>query len=102
MIGAFLGVATVSQQNLPFLLAYPAVLLLMTVIGVMFYVTIFRPLQGHSPLTTIIGTVGIGIALQNVALLVWGPLPYRPNSPFPENTSLAGAVISEHLIFVIA
>jgi branched-chain amino acid transport system permease protein len=34
--------------------------------------------------------------------MVWGPLPYRPSSPFPANTTLAGAVISEHLIFVIA
>lgn len=102
MIGAFLGVSLVVQDHLSFAMAYPLVLLLMTIIGVMFYFAVFRPLQGHSPLTTIIGTVGIGIALQNVALLIWGPLPYRPPSPFPSNVTIAGAVISEHLVFVIA
>lgn len=102
MIGAFLGVAAVTQQGIPFIGAYPLVLLLMVILGVMFYIGVFRPLQGQSPLTTITGTVGIGIALQNVALMVWGPLPYRPASPFPANANLAGAVISQHLVFVIA
>jgi branched-chain amino acid transport system permease protein len=101
MMGAFLGVAAVSQQKLSFVAGYPLVLLAMALIGVVFYFAIFRPLQGHSPLTTIIGTVGIGIALQNIALVVWGPLPYRPPSPFPDNTTVAGAVISKHLIFVV-
>lgn len=103
MIGTFLGVTTVVQQQLPFVVAYPAAIAAMLVFGFVFYVLFFRPLQNRAAVTVIVGTVGIGIAMQNSALLIWGSLPFRPRSPFGDAAlSIGGAVLSLHALFIIA
>jgi branched-chain amino acid transport system permease protein len=103
MLGAFVAVTTVIQMSLPFVPAYALALLLMAVFGAIFYAIVFRPLQDRPAVTVIIGTVMIGIVIQNSALIGWGSVPFRPRSPFGRQVvEIFGAAISAHALFVIA
>jgi len=103
MVGCFFGVTTVMQVGLPIWPGYGAALALMLAFGLAFYALVYRPLQDASTVSVIIGTVGAGIVLQNLALLVWGSLPLRPVSPFGDaQLSLGGATLAMQSVFTIA
>jgi len=83
--------------------AYPAVIAAMALLGLLFFVAAYLPLRHRPVLTVIIGTVAVGILVQNVSLLVWGPLPIATASPVGNGTaSWAGLVVPYHALFVIA
>jgi branched-chain amino acid transport system permease protein len=103
MVGTFVAASAVIGTKLPLLPAYAGALVAMGLFGVAFFFSVFKPLQRHSIVTIIIGTVAIGILMQNVALVIWGPLPVRTPSPFGSaSVPLFGARISAHWLFVIA
>lgn len=82
--------------------AYPAVILAMALLGLLFFVGAYLPLRSRPVLTVIIGTVAVGILVQNVSLLVWGPLPIAAASPVGNGTlRWAGLVVPYHVLFVI-
>src|SRR4029079_15608095 len=83
----------------------PAYLLViggMAMIGLMFLIFVYLPLRRQSVLTIVIGTVGVGIFIQNVMLLIWGPLPKRVPSPMGGGAVTLGEVtLSMHVLYVI-
>jgi branched-chain amino acid transport system permease protein len=84
-------------------IAYPAVIIAMALLGLLFFVAAYLPLRNRPILTVIIGTVAVGILVQNVSLLVWGPLPIAAASPVGDSTvHWAGLVVPVHALFVIA
>lgn len=84
-------------------IAYPAVILASALLGLLFFVGAYLPLRSHPVLTVIIGTVAVGILVQNVSLLIWGPLPIAAASPVGNGTAhWAGLVLPYHALFVIA
>jgi branched-chain amino acid transport system permease protein len=107
-IGALLGASAVIFSGVHFAgahfaAAYAMVFAGMAVVGLLFFVGVFLPLRKQPALTVIIGTIAIGISIQNVAQLVWGPLPVSTKSPIGSGTvTLAGAVVSLHALYVIA
>ncbi len=102
-IGALIGVSALVFSGGNFLGAYALVFLGMAVVGLLFFVTVFMPLRKQPVLTIIIGTIAIGISIQNVAQLVWGPLPISTKSPVGTGTvNVLGAVVSLHALYVIA
>ncbi|SDV49493.1 branched-chain amino acid ABC transporter permease [Chitinasiproducens palmae] len=103
MLGTFIGVTTIVNAQLPAPIAYPLAIAAMAVFGVLFYFVIHLPLQKRPVVSVIIGTVAVGIALQNAALLIWGPWPSRIPSPFGDGTlSLGNSVVSVHALATIA
>jgi branched-chain amino acid transport system permease protein len=103
MLGCFMGVSTVMKLGLPIWPGYGLALVGMLAFGAAFYFLVYRPLQDGAAVSVIIGTVGIGIAMQNVALLVWDSLPLRPPSPFhAEPLAFGRSVLSWHWLFAIA
>jgi branched-chain amino acid transport system permease protein len=83
--------------------AYVVVILAMAALGLLFFVGAYLPLRSRPVLTIIIGTVAVGIVVQNVSLMVWGPLPIATPSPVGGGTlHLAGVVLPLHALFVIA
>jgi branched-chain amino acid transport system permease protein len=107
MVGALLGASTLAYSGShfggSFLAAYAMVLVGMTVIGLLFMAGVFMPLRRQPVLTIIIGTVAIGISIQNVAQLVWGPLPFATKSPAGTGTvHVLGALAPVHAVYVIA
>jgi len=102
VIGAFLGISGVASLSA----VVPGTLLAlaaMIALGIVFFFVVYRPLQ-HSPVVTVIvGTIAVGIIVQNIGLLIWGPLPQRLPSPFGvAPLSLGGVVVSAHILAVIA
>ena len=106
-IGALLGASAVAwtSTHVP-AIAMPGAYLLvfagMAVVGLLFFAGVFMPLRKQPVLTVIIGTVAIGISIQNVAQLVWGPLPIGTRSPVgAASVALLGATVSLHALYTI-
>lgn len=102
-VGALVGGSAVAftGQNMP--LAYLGTFGIMVVVALLFLAFVYMPLRKQPILTIVIGTVGAGILIQNVALMIWGPLPMRTVSPVGNQSMLIGGVsISMHLLYVIA
>jgi branched-chain amino acid transport system permease protein len=102
MLGTFAGVATLNDAGWPLPVGYAGALVAMGLFGLLFYAAVYLPLR-HSPVVTIIiGTVAIGITLQNAALLTFGSWPFRLVSPFEGMmVEVGGAQIPVHAIAVV-
>jgi branched-chain amino acid transport system permease protein len=101
MFGAYVGVTLVSA-GLPMGLALAAAVPACAVLGLAFQLVVFRPLEGRHFLSVVIATIGVGIAMQNAATLVWGPYalsmpPFFGSQPL----SVAGiAIAPQHLLIM--
>ncbi len=103
MVGAYMGVATMVQADLPAWLAYPATLIAMAVIGVVFMLVAYYPLRGKPYYVLILTTIAMGIVLENLALIIWGPLPQGVPSPFGSaQWQFSGVTVSLKVLFVFA
>ena len=105
-VGALLGASALAYSQVhfggSFAMSYAMVFGGMAIVGLLFFVGVFMPLRKQPVLTIIIGTVAIGISIQNVAQLVWGALPIATKSPLGTSTvQVAGAVVSLHALYVI-
>jgi branched-chain amino acid transport system permease protein len=87
MLGAFIGLTAISVFHLPFLAVFVVALILTGFFGVFMERFMLRPmLDRKAPLLNLlIATLGISIALQAVAIIVWGrePVPYPEISSSP-------------------
>jgi len=102
MLGTFFGVSTIIHAQWPIAAAYPIAIAMMVAFGVLFYAMVHLPLQNRPVVSVIIGTVAVGIAMQNGALLIWDAWPFRLPSPFGDGTvSVGGAVITVHALATI-
>lgn len=101
--GALIGLSAAAFTHQNAWAAYPLVLLGMGLVGIVFLIAVYLPLRRSSVLTIVIGTVGVGIFIQNVMLLTWGPLPMSAKSPMGGGAvTVLGASVSLHVLFVIA
>ena len=102
VIGAFFGltgIALLGQAPVP---GYLFALLSMMGLGVAFFFFVYRPLQNSPIVTIIVGTIAVGIVIQNLVLITWGPLPQRLASPFGvEPFAFGSLVVSTHVLAVI-
>lgn len=102
-VGALLGASALVFTGTSFVGAYALVFLGMAVLGLLFFMGVFMPLRRQPAVTIIIGTVAIGISIQNVAQLVWGSQPIATRSPVGTDTlNVMGTVIALHSLYVIA
>jgi branched-chain amino acid transport system permease protein len=103
MVGAFFGLTALVQAELPVWLAYPLVLVGMALIGLVFMLVSYYPLRGKPFYLIILTTIAMGIVLENLALIIWGPLPQAVPSPFGSTAWQIGHVtVSLHVLFVFA
>jgi branched-chain amino acid transport system permease protein len=103
MIGAFLAVTTVVQQDWSPALAYPVTLAAMAVIGLLFMLITYAPLRGLPAPLVILTTSAMGIVIENLALIIWGPLPQSLPTPLAvPPLRVAGVVLSAHVLFIFA
>lgn len=102
-VGALIGASALVFTGTSFAGAYALVFLGMAVVGLLFFMGVFMPLRRQPAVTIIIGTVAIGISIQNVAQLVWGSQPIGARSPVGSATiDLFGVVVPLHSLYVIA
>ncbi|MBL8645302.1 MAG: ABC transporter substrate-binding protein [Rhodospirillaceae bacterium] len=102
VIGAFLGISGIAALGA----TVPGTMLALAAmigLGILFFFVVYRPLQTSPVVTVIVGTIAVGIIVQNIGLLIWGPLPQRLPSPFGVTPiSVSGIVVSAHIVAVIA
>ena len=101
MIGAFLAVTTVVDAELSPPLAYGATLAAMAIIGLVFMVITYAPLRGLPAPLVILTTSAMGLVIENLALIIWGPLPRSLPTPLRiPPLRLEGVIVSGHVIFI--
>ncbi|RDV02005.1 branched-chain amino acid ABC transporter permease [Undibacter mobilis] len=100
MVGAVVGASFAAIGSLGVGGIYTATLVSMAAMGIVFAITAYWPLQSRSISTVVIGTIAVGIFLQNVALMGFGPLPAKGFSPVGEGIlNISGIVVPTHSIF---
>lgn len=103
MLGAFLGFTTMSQMALPIWLAYLISFAAMAIIGIIFMLVAYYPLRGKPFYLVILTTIAVGIVLENLVLIFFGPLPQSVPSPFGSSQiELGPVVITSHVLFIFA
>lgn len=101
MVGAFLGVTTIVQQEWPPYVAYPVTLAAMAVIGIVFMLVTYAPLRGLPAPLVILTTSAMGIVIENLALIIWGPLPQSVPTPLAvPPLRFAGVILPAHIMFI--
>jgi branched-chain amino acid transport system permease protein len=103
MVGAFIGVTGAVANELPIGVAWAITVVAMGLIGIVFMVLVYFPLRGRPAFLVILTTIAMGIVLENLALIIWGPLPVSLPSPVRgPPLRFAGVVISMHQLFIFA
>src|SRR5438034_7893394 len=74
MIGAYVTVTFFLTARLPFGLSLLLAIVLTGALGLVIE-RILRPLESRDLNLMLIGTIGFGIVLQSVAILIWGTMP---------------------------
>jgi len=102
MLGALIMVTLTSALHLPMPIAFISAVALVTVIGMVFDLSIIRPAKKASPVTLIIITIGASIFIRGVSMLIWGKDPY----PLPSFSGdvpiiIGGASIIPQTLWII-
>lgn len=101
MIGAFLAATFFVTINLPFGVAITLAILLTAVIGLGME-RILRPLESKDLNLMLIGTIGFGIMLQSVAILIWGSFGVAVPTPIPNiPIDLGGVIVTSYQLLVL-
>jgi branched-chain amino acid transport system permease protein len=101
MIGAFLTATFFVTMHLPFAVAIIAAVLLTGVLGLAME-RILRPLESKDLNLMLIGTIGFGIMLQSVAILIWGSFGIAVPTAIPNvPLDLGGVIVTTYQLFVL-
>lgn len=87
MIGAYIGYS-VSSLSGSLLVGGLAAIVVMAFIGALLDTAVFRPLQKHDPLVTVLVTFGMLLVLEDLATTIWG----KDHISVPVPAALSGTV----------
>jgi len=102
MLGGLIMVFFHVAVGLPLILAFPATVILVTLVGILLDRLAINPIRKPTVLTLIIATIAASILLKGTAMFIWGKDPYdlsafSGRSPI----SVFGAVIQPQYLWVI-
>jgi branched-chain amino acid transport system permease protein len=100
--GAYIGVSLVSLFGLPLWLALVLTVIICTVMGYVFKLVVFKPLEGKHFLTTVTATIGIAVAMQACATLIWGPYALTLPTFFGSGVvDIGGVAVFPHNLLIV-
>ncbi|HYZ61670.1 MAG TPA: branched-chain amino acid ABC transporter permease [Acetobacteraceae bacterium] len=104
MLGAFIAVGTLAAQlGMPLGIGLIGSLLAMAIFGMLMAWVIYHPLRNRPQLAAIVATLGLSMALQNAAVLIWGPQPLNFTGPFgTETIELFGVRVYAQYLLILA
>ena len=76
MLGGLAMVSFHTAAGLPLIIAFPATVLLVTLVGILLDRLAIRPIKQPSVLTLIIATLAFSFLLKGAAMLIWGKDPF--------------------------
>jgi branched-chain amino acid transport system permease protein len=102
MLGALFMVTFSSLFPMAMPLAFAAAVVSVTIVGMVFDLTVIRPAKKASPVTLIIITIGASIFIRGLSMLIWGKDPY-PLRSFSGDTpiSIGGATVIPQTLWII-
>lgn len=79
MIGAYICLEVIVRTQMPFPAAFATTLLFMAALALLIEKLVLRRMMGAPVMSVVMATIGIGIILRSIVLMVWG----AANRPFP-------------------
>ncbi|HSW17026.1 MAG TPA: branched-chain amino acid ABC transporter permease, partial [Ramlibacter sp.] len=101
MVGAYVGFSAAALGN--YWVALVVAVLVLAVLGGLLDAIVFRPLQRHDPIVTVLVTFGLLMVLEDVAQTIWGK-EYRtlPTPPLLSGTvMIAGEAFPVYRLMVV-
>jgi branched-chain amino acid transport system permease protein len=103
MLGAYFLFTFFSKMGINFFLSMLLAILAVMGVGFIFEKGILKPLRGRSIDTVMLSMIGLSMFMQNIAMLIWTPVPESIKSPLPMTTyTLGGLYFLPQRILVIA
>lgn len=102
MLGAYFLFTFFSKMGVNFFLSILLAILAVMSIGFLFEKGILKPLRRRSIDTVMLSMIGLSMFMQNIAMLIWTPVPESIRSPLPmEAFTLGGLYFLPQRILVI-
>lgn len=102
MIGAYVTVTFYLTARLPFGLSMLLAIVLTGALGLVIE-RILRPLESRDLDLMLIGTIGFGIVLESVAILLWGSFGTAVPTPIPNlPLHVGGVIVTTYQLLVVA
>jgi branched-chain amino acid transport system permease protein len=102
MLGGLIMVFFRVVMGLPLIMAFPATVIVVTLVGILLDRLAIRPIRQPTVLTLIIATIAASILLKGAAMFIWGKDPYDlPAFSGRNPITLFGAVIQPQYLWVI-
>ena len=102
MLGGLIMVFFHVVAGLPLIMAFPATVILVTLVGILLDRLAIRPIRQPSVLTLIIATIAASILIKGAAMFIWGKDPYDlPAFSGRNPITVFGAVIQPQYLWVI-
>ena len=102
MLGGLIMVFFHVVAGLPLIMAFPATVILVTLVGMLLDRLAIRPIRQPSVLTLIIATIAASILIKGAAMFIWGKDPYDlPAFSGRNPITVFGAVIQPQYLWVI-
>jgi branched-chain amino acid transport system permease protein len=102
MIGAYIAATFFVSSKLPFAVAMVLAIVVTAVIGLLIE-RILRPLENKDFDLMLIGTIGFGIMLEGIAILIWGTTGQSVPSPVGDQPfNILGIYVKQYELVVIA
>ena len=92
MLGAYFLFTFFVLMKINFYLAMILAIASIMVVGFIFEKLILKPIRTKSIETVMLCMVGVSLFLQNVAMLIWSPIPEAIPSPFPPKGYMLGGL----------
>jgi len=102
MLGAYFLFTFFTKMGMNFYLGMLLAILVVMLIGFVYERSILKPLRKRSIDTVMLSMIGFSLLIQNIAMLIWTPVPEAIKSPFPLTAyTLAGLYFLPQRIMVI-
>jgi branched-chain amino acid transport system permease protein len=102
MLGAYFLFTFFTRMGINFYLAMLLAITAVMLVGFVYERSILKPLRRRSIETVMLSMIGFSLLIQNVAMLIWTPVPEAIKSPFPLTAyTLAGLYFLPQRIMVI-
>ena len=102
MLGAYFLFTFFTKMGMNFYLAMLLAIVAVMLLGFLYERSILKPLRKRSIDTVMLSMIGFSLLIQNIAMLIWTPVPEAIKSPFPLTSyTLAGLYFLPQRIMVI-
>jgi branched-chain amino acid transport system permease protein len=101
MLGAFISFVCVTKLSLPYIVSVFIAFALTLALGWVVEIVVLKPFRGDE-LNGLIATLGLGMVIQNVALMVFGPDPQSMPPTAEGVVNIAGIVMPVSRLYVVA